>query len=136
MDFAGVNPVAVLVAAVAGLLVGWPWYMYFGKSWARALGKDPDNPPKPGRRPFIILAAAELLMAFVLAGVIGHLGKEQVILRNGIISGLFIWGGFVVTTMGINHAFQGQKLALTLIDAGHFLVVLVVMGAVIGWIGV
>ena len=136
MDFAGVNPVAVLVAAVAGFIVGWPWYMAFGKPWARALGKDPDNPPKPGPRPFVILALAELLMAFVLAGVIGHLGKEQVILRNGFISGLFIWGGFVVTTMGINHAFQGQKLALTLIDAGHFLVVLLVMGAIIGWFGV
>lgn len=136
MNFAGVNYLAVLVAAVASFFVGWPWYMYFGKTWARALGKDPDNPPKPEPKPFIVLGLCLLLMAYVLAGVIGHLGKDQVTFSNGILSGLFIWAGFVVTTMGVNHVFQGQKLVLTLIDAGHFLIVLMVMGAIIGWFGV
>ena len=136
MTFAGINYLAVLVAAVAGFFVGWPWYMVFGKVWARALGKDPDNPPKPAPRPFIILGIAKLVMAFVLAGVIGHLGKNQVTLSNGLISGLFVWTGFVATTMAANHAFQGFGRALTLVDGGHWLLVLLVMGGVIGWFGV
>ena len=136
MDFAGINYLAVLVAGIASFFVGWPWYMILARPWAIALGKDPDNPPKPQAKPFIVLGLCLLFMAFVLAGVIGHLGKNHVTLLNGIISGIFIWAGFVVPTMSINHVFQGQKLALTLIDSGHFLFVLIVMGAIIGWFGV
>jgi hypothetical protein len=136
MDFAGINYLAVIVAAVAGFLVGWPWYMTFGKAWARAVGKDPDNPPKPKRAPFIVLGICLLVMAWVLAGVIGHLGQGQVTVRNGVISAAFIWLGFVVTPMAVNYTFQGRKPVLTAIDGGHFLVVLVVMGAIIGWLGV
>ncbi len=136
MDFAGINYLAVLLAAIAGFFVGWPWYTAFGKTWARALGKDPDTPPSPKPRPFIVLGLSLFLMSWVLAGVIGHLGKDQVTFSNGVISGLFIWAGFVITTMGVNYTFQGRPLALTLIDSGHFLVVLLVMGAIIGWFGV
>lgn len=136
MDFAGTNYLALVVAAAASFFVGWPWYMIFGKPWARALGKDPDNPPKPQPKPFLVLGVCLLVMAWVLAGVIGHLGDGQVTIRNGIISAVFLWAGFVVTTMTVNHVFQGQKLVLTLIDGGHFLVVLIVMGAIIGWFGV
>ena len=136
MDFAGISYVAVLVAAIAGFFVGWPWYMTFGKAWATALGKDPDNPPKPQPKPFIVLGICLLVMAWVLAGVIGHLGKDQVTIWNGIISGLFVWVGFVVTPMAVNYTFQDRPATLTLIDGGHFLVVLLVMGAIIGWFGV
>jgi len=136
VDFAGTNYLAIVVAAAASFFVGWPWYMIFGKPWARALGKDPDNPPKPQPKPFLVLGVCLLVMAWVLAGVIGHLGDGQVTIRNGIISAVFLWAGFVVTTMTVNHVFQGQKLGLTLIDGGHFLVVLIVMGAIIGWFGV
>jgi hypothetical protein len=87
--------------------------------------------PSPG--PFIIALVADLVMACLLAGVIGHLG--EVTLRAGVITASLLWLGFVITTMAVNHAFQGAKTALTLIDGGHWLVVLVVMGAVIGAIG-
>lgn len=136
MNFAGVNYIAVLIAAAIAFFIGWPWYAIFGRSWAKALGKDPDNPPKPKPLPFIVLAIALFLMAWVLAGVVGHLGKDQVTYFNGVISGLFIWAGFVAPTMAVNYVFQGQKLALMLIDGGHWLAVLLVMGATIGWFGV
>ena len=135
MDFAGINYLAVVVAAVASFFVGWPWYMTFGKPWARAVGLDPDNPPGPKPTPFIVLGIALLVMAWVLAGVIGHLGSGQVTIRNGVISGVFVWIGFVVAPMAVNYTFQGRKPVLTLIDGGHFLLVLIVMGAIIGWFG-
>ena len=37
--------------------------------------------------------------------------------------------------MLVNHRFQGQGWKLTLIDAGHWLGVLLVMGAVLGLFG-
>ncbi len=50
--------------------------------------------------------------------------------------GFFVWVGFVLTTIGVNQAFHGTKPLVTLIDAGHWLAVLLVMGAIIGAFGV
>ena len=57
-------------------------------------------------------------------------------IRSAVISGLFVWAGFMVTTMLVNNAFAGRRYVLTAIDAGHWLLVVIVMGVVIGWIGV
>ena len=75
-------------------------------------------------------------MAWVLAGIIAHLGPGQVTIRNGVISGAFIWLGFVVTTLAVNYGFGGRRPMLTVIDSGHWLGVLIVMGAIIGAFGV
>ncbi len=55
---------------------------------------------------------------------------------NGIVTGFFIWLGFVATTLAVNHRYWGFGWGLTIIDAAHWLLVLVAMGAVIGWFGV
>jgi hypothetical protein len=75
-------------------------------------------------------------MAWILAGVIGHLGPGQVTIRNGIISAAFAWVGFVATTMAVNYAFGGRTAKLYAIDVSHWLLVLLVMGAIIGAFGV
>ena len=134
MQFGGINYLAVLVAAAAGFGTGMIWYMVFGNAWMTALGKSQEDlKPKPA--PFIAAVVCQLVMAFMLAGIIGHLGDAQVTLKNGVLSGALIWAGFVITTMIVNHAFQGASRALTLIDGGHWFAVLVVMGAIIGQFG-
>jgi len=138
MDFAGLNYYAVVLAAVVSFLMGWLWYgVLFPKQWMAAVGKTEEEFKAEGNSPvpFVIAFVAQLIMAWVLAGVIGHLGSGEVTLRNGIISGAFCWLGFVVTTLAVNHAFQGAKRMLTLIDGGHWLAVLVLQGAVIGLMG-
>ena len=57
-------------------------------------------------------------------------------LRNGIVSALFMWLGFVITTMAVNNAFGQRKASLTIIDGIHWLGVLVIQGAIIGALGV
>ncbi|MCB1473200.1 MAG: DUF1761 domain-containing protein [Rhodobiaceae bacterium] len=129
MAFSGMNYLAVLVAAAAGFATGAVWYGLFGRRWAAALGKVPED-MKPTAFPFIVAFAAEILMAFILAGLIGHIGTANVF--NGAVSGLLVWAGFVATTVSVNNAYQNTPVALPLIDAGHWLAVLVVMGLVIG----
>ena len=73
-------------------------------------------------------------MAYILAGVIGHVHVMTV--RGGMIIGAFVWAGFVATTTGVTQQFEGQKPLLTAIDVGHWLAVLVVMGVIIGLFGV
>ncbi len=137
MAFAGTNYLAIVLAAVVSYGFGALYYGALAKSWMTALGKSEEDLKANGNiAPFVIAIVALLVMATVLAGVMGHLGPGQVTLRNGLISAGFIWVGFVATTLAVNHAFQGARLILTLIDGGHWLAVLLIQGAVIGWLGV
>jgi len=137
MHFAGLNYLGVLFAGAAGFAFGAAYYITLGNRWMRALGKtkeEIENRKSPV--PFIIAAVAQFLMVYILAGAIGHLGFDTVNVRNGVITGLFMWVGFVLTTVSVNYAFQGQKAMLTVIDAGHWLGVLALQGLIIGWMGV
>lgn len=137
MTFAGINYLAVFAAAVAGFIVGMVWYRILGERWMVALGKGKDELLPGGKPPVAAMATGfvcELVMAWILAGLIGHIGAATI--RGGIISAFFIWLGFVATTQLVNHRYGRYPLSLTIIDAGHWLAVLVAMGVVIGLIGV
>ena len=133
MEFAGINYLAIVIAAAAGFITGGVWYGVLGNAWAQAQGKTKDD-FKPEPKPFIIAIISQLIMAYVLSGLIGHLG--DVTLFRGVVSGLFVWAGFIATTLATNHGFQHAKLSLTLIDGGHWLAVLLIMGGIIGAFGV
>jgi hypothetical protein len=83
--------------------------------------------------PFVLAFVCNLIMAWVLAGMIAHLGP--VTIRSATVSAAFVWFGFVLTTMSVNYAFGGRKPLLTVIDGGHWLGALLIMGAVIGAFG-
>lgn len=88
---------------------------------------------RPSPVPFVLAFAAELVMAWVLAGIVGHIGKVTV--KDGLISAFLVWLGFVIATMAVNHAYSKAKPALTAIDGGHWLGVLLIQGLVIGLFG-
>jgi hypothetical protein len=139
MSFAGINFLAVLIAAVVAWLASAGWYMSLGKIYQAAQGKTAEqckvDMKKPGAfLPFLYAFIGNLVIAWMLAGVLGHLG--QVTLKDGVISGAFLWFGFILTTMVVNFCFSGRDKRLLLIDLGNWLIVMVVMGAVIGAIGV
>jgi hypothetical protein len=132
MAFAGINYIGVVAAAIAGFVFGAAWYGILSKPWIAAVGTG--GPFKPSAGLFILSFLCQLVMAWMLAGVVGHLGDVTVL--PAMISAAFLWVGFVMTTMIVNHRFQHAKWSLTVIDGLHWLGVLLVMGAVIGLIGV
>ena len=142
MTFAGINHIAILLAAVVAWLGGAVYYTMLARPWITAQGLTVEqhktvNDAKTGVAKFalfILAFVAEVVMAWVLAGMVGHLGA--VTIRSAVISGLFVWAGFTVSAMLVNNAFAGRRAMLTLIDAGHWLLVVVLMGIVIGWMGV
>lgn len=134
MAFAGINYIAVLAAGVAGFIFGAIYYTTLGKPWMAAANIDEASIDRKNPVPYIVAIIAQLVMAYMLAGVLGHLG--DVTMRGALIAAFFIWLGFIVTTMSVNHRFQGAKPMLTVIDCGHWLGVLVVMGVVLSLIGV
>ena|SRR5437899_2654169 len=137
MAFAGINYLAVLIAAVAGFAFGAAYYIGLSRQWLAAVGKTKEEvAAKRSPTPFIISIVALAVMAWTLAGIMGHLGAGQVTLKNGVISALFVWLGFVITTLAVNNAFGQRKPMLTVIDGIHWLGVLVIQGAIIGAMGV
>ena len=108
-----------------------------GKIWVEAQGLTPEKmQSNKSKLPFIYTFVALLVMAWVLAGLMAHLGPGQVTLVNGVISGAFCWLGFVITTLVVNLSFAMRDMRLLWIDGGHWLIVLAVMGAIIGAMGV
>jgi Protein of unknown function (DUF1761) len=137
MTFAGINYLAVVIAAVVGFVFGGIYYHVLADAWMKALGVTKKSmSKKASHTPLVITIIAELIMAWVLAGLVGHLGPGQVTVQNGIVSGAFVWLGFVATTLVVNNAFGMRKPKLSVIDAAHWLVVLLIMGAIIGAFGV
>ena len=142
MQFASINYLAVFVAAGAAWIVGAVWYSVFSKAWVAAQGKTMaglkrEHAAKAGQLatflPFVLVFIANLIMAIMLYGIMKHVGPFTV--RSGLISGALIWFGFVLTTITANYAFQGRKSMLTAIDTGHWLAVLLVIGAILGAMG-
>jgi hypothetical protein len=137
MVFGGINYLAILIAALASFGFGAIYYMSLSKPWMASIGKtQEDLKANSSKTPFIIGFVSELIMAWVLAGAVGHLGPGQVTLRNGMISAFILWAGFVITTMAVNHAYEGAKRTRTLIDGAHWLGVMLIQGLVIGFFGV
>jgi hypothetical protein len=135
MTFAEVNYLAILIATIVAWLTGAVWYMVIGKTWMAALGMTPEKMQATKNvagfyLPFVLSFVAELVMAWTLAGLLFHIGPLTV--RSGIISGALCWFGFVLTTMLVNNSFAKRDRRLILIDGGHWLLVLLLMGAIIG----
>ncbi len=135
MVFAGINYLALLLATLAAFVIGAAYYSILGGVWMKAARIKPDD-TKMSAMLLVNSIICELIMAIFLAGIIGHLGDGQVTLINGIVSAFFVWLGFVATTLAVNHRYQGFGWNLTFIDGAHWLLVLLAMGAIIGWCGV
>jgi len=139
MRLTAINYLAVVIAAVVAWLAGAGWYMMFGKSWMAAVGITPEKMQEaknqPGAYlPFVYAFVANLVMAWVLAGVLFHIGPLS--LRAGVISAALCWLGFVITTIWVNNSFARRDWRLLAIDGGYWLLALLLMGAIIGVMGV
>lgn len=122
----------VLVASVAGFLVGGLWYgPLFGKAWQAARGLS-DEALKSGANMPLIFGLTFLLnvvSAFVLDHTFGTYGEPDMALSLMIAGGIAL--GFVIPAMGVNYLFSRMSLKLFLIDAGYWLVIYCLMGAVL-----
>ncbi len=131
MDFAAVDFLACLVAAVAAFAFGAAWYMSLTKAWVAAVGKS-EAELKANASPvtYLVTALALFVMAVVLAMIWGG-GLAAVGLWPVLRTSIMLWVGFVLTTLAVNHAYQGQRRSLTVIDGGYWLGVLLIEGVVL-----
>lgn len=128
----------VIGAAVLAWLFGAVYYTALGGIWLKAQGRTKSGMQTANAHksvaakafPFVLSFILEVIMAAVMSGVLTHMGMLS--MRGGLISAVMIWVGFVLTTTWANNAYPGRSFLLTLIDSGHWLGVLLVIGATIG----
>mgnify|MGYP000324289483 CR=1 FL=1 len=133
-----VNVIAIIIATIVSMAIGAGWYGSLAKPWmeaARFTEAERAEVNKGGSPVIYVIAAiTHLIMAYILSGVIYHAGGFSIF--TGVLSAFLIWAGFVLTTMTVNHRFQMKPWSLTAIDSGHYLLVMLAQGAILGWFGI
>ena len=137
IHFADINWLAIVLATVASMALGMAWYTILGNQWMAALGKTREELMPEGKNasmPFVIAGICQLIMAYfmyILIGALMSTSATDIQIIDALIIALHLWFGFILTSMLINHAYQGQKLSLTVIDSGYLLGVLLIQGLVL-----
>ena len=137
MHMHSLNWLAILVAAVATMVLGFIWYspLLFAKAWTREMGYDPndkakmDEMRKSAGPAYAGSLFASLLTAFTLALIL-H-GMQAQSLHFGLMASFHIWLGFVATVQFTGALFAKQSMKLFAINTGYQLLCYLVMGAIL-----
>jgi fluoride ion exporter CrcB/FEX len=150
VEFGDLNYVGFGLAVVASMVLGFIWYAKWaptGKVWMREMGMDPDNMPKPpgGKMAvsMILMVIGSLLLFFFLAhSFIAYqdayrLDDEgyDLTLMDGVLGGFFTWLGFIVPIQLNTVAFENRRWPFFFVNAGYYLVSLVVAGILLVTVG-
>ena len=131
MNLFDVNWLAVVLAALAGFVVGGLWYgPIMGKSWMVAVGKTEEdlkniNPAKTYGFTFLLA----LLASWTLAHTFASYGKDLSVMVK-IVTGFGVALGFILPALWTNYLFQDAKKPLFWIDGTYWLLFYTAMGAV------
>ena len=136
-----VNYWAVVLAAVSSMIVGSLWYMPagFGKLWMKLTGVKPDRRNMPaGKMAWMYgsVFVASLLTAFVLAHVtyLANQFFQDSFLSDALQTAFWLWLGFTAVRSYVHDTFENRSWRLTLLNAAHELVTVLVMAVIIGWL--
>lgn len=131
MPSVDINYWAVLAAAIVNMAVGAVWYsrLLFGQEWAKLIGKKIEDLRGNANQGYMLSAIGALVQAYILAHFVQYTGSAT--FSEGMVTGFWLWLGFVAVVMAMNTVFAGRSWRLWRIDAGYFLVVLVLNGGLL-----
>jgi hypothetical protein len=137
MEMHHLNLLAILVAAISTMVVGFLWYspLLFAKPWVREMGYDLNDKAKMEEMKksagpaYAGSFVASLVSAFTLALFLHWARSES--LHYGLMVGFHVWLGFVATVQFTGVLFMKQSMKLFAINTGYQLVCYLVMGAIL-----
>lgn len=136
MTVPAINYIAVLLAAVSSMVVGFIWYAkpVFGKRWMRLSGLTDETLAKNPVLPLVITFIVSFLTALVLAGAafIVHDFYQGNFLVDALLTGTILWIGFTAARMITHDLFDRRPSSLTVLNMAHELVTILVMALIIG----
>lgn len=132
---ANANWLAILVAALAGFLVGGIWYgPLFAKAWMKEHGFTMEG-LKEGN--MLAIYGTTFLLSVVSAIMLGHLFAASNItsMRSSLMVSTGVALGFIAPAIGTNYLFSRKSLKLFFIDAGYWVAFYAAMGLVFALLG-
>lgn len=127
------NYLANVVAAIACFAFEAVWYSVFMSTWLNGIGRTMQWLQSSGMNPAVQYGTA-LVMALVMATAISCVtqltGKQTAV--RGIKVGALLWAGFVLTTWSTEYIFEVRPISLYLVNAGYWLLGMMLMGAIVG----
>ena len=131
-----INYAAILVASIASFFVGFIWYTpgVFGNMWMEMSGitkGDVKSRQKGMAGKMAAAFVAQLVMAYVLWFFMSGMNMTEPM--QGMRIAACMWLGGVATTMLGIVIWENKPCKLYLLNAVHWLVAMVVMGAVLGY---
>jgi hypothetical protein len=126
-----INWLAVLVAAIIRMAVGFAWYSppLFLKPWQASTGITPETMRAGLGKAMVVDIIASLIMAFALANII--VGANITDWLNGALAGFWVWLGFMATLMVSLWGYENRSLKLIAINLGNNLIALMLVGALL-----
>lgn len=127
-----VNYLAILLAGVASMVVGFLWYspLLFGKVYAKVHKinfKDKKKIKKMQKEmgpSYLITFVMQLLTAYVAFHLITYLKVTTI--EGALQFAFWIWLGFIATTQVLGQLFGKRSIAIWLVDTSHSLIVFVI----------
>jgi hypothetical protein len=100
LDWTGVSWLAVVVAAVVGLVIGFVWFLpqVFGRQWAAASGRELPARGEQNWATIAYSAVGTLVAAYVLALAAGAVGATTLV--DGALLSFLAWLGFIAPRRG------------------------------------
>lgn len=121
-----INLVAVLMAAVASMGLGYLWYgPLFGKLWMKEMGMNGSDMSKAAKKgmtkTYAVMFVGSLVMAYVLAHAIVFASTylKMTGLPAGLMSGFWNWLGFVAPVTLGSVLWEGKSVKLWVINNGY-----------------
>lgn len=131
MDIFAVNWLAVVLAALAGFVVGGIWYgPVMGKKWMGAVGLSEEQ-IKQGNMGMIYggAFAFSLLASWTLAHTFATYAADLSVMVK-VLTAFGVALGFLVPAIGTNYLFSQKSKTLFLIDASYWMLFYIAMGLV------
>lgn len=130
-----VNYLAVFVSAALSMVLGFAWYSpaLFGKPWLAAMGLTPESMTEAKKKGMAKVYFSSFIGSLVMAAVFAMFSRQlaPVSAAAGVVTGFWLWLGFVAPVM-LNDVLYGKSsLKLYTINAGYQLVLLMVVGAIL-----
>jgi hypothetical protein len=133
---ADINYLLVLLAAIVGMITGAAWYspLLFGNEWQKFSGISPEDQEKTKQKGtgkyYAIQFCATLLTSYILAKLVCLLHATS--FGDGAIIGFWLWLGLAVPVLLSSVLWERKSVLVYLIDIGHYLAILVLMGGILG----
>jgi uncharacterized membrane protein len=132
MSLDNINAVGTLAGAVAALVIGAAWYSpwLFGNRWQQLIGRSDEELGSPA----VAMAVSFVMFLIMGAGMSWIVPDDQGVGRSMMWGFIGFWG-FALPAVVINGMFERRRWALLAIYLGYLLVAMLVMAAVIGFLG-